>query len=60
MAGDGDTGSHMPDICLAPRRLTVATMTSGNATHGVAPALIYPTRKVVLGSTNTIRGVPHP
>jgi len=56
MAGDGDTGSHMPDICRAPRQLTVTTLTSGNATHGGALASSTPTERSLIESTNTTRG----
>ncbi len=56
MAGDGDTGSHMPDICRAPRRLTAAILTSGNATHGVALAPSTPTEKSDIEFTNTSLG----
>ncbi len=56
MAGDGDTGSHMPDICRAPRQLTVTTLTSGNATHGGALASSTPTERSDIEFTNTSLG----
>jgi len=59
MAGDSDTGSHMPDICRAPRQLTVTTLTSGNATHGGALASSTPTETSFIEFTNTLRGVRH-
>jgi hypothetical protein len=60
MAGDGDTGSHMPDICRAPRQLTVTTLTSGNATHGGALASSTPTERSLIELTNTNRGSRQP
>ncbi len=59
MAGDGDTGSHMPDICRAPRRFTVAILTSGNATHGAALGPSTPTERSLIELTNTRSGCRH-
>jgi hypothetical protein len=59
MAGDGDTGSHMSDVCRAPQRLTVTILTSGNAARGGALASSTPTERSDVELAKIILGLRH-